>query len=439
MSIKTKLTLIALSTAITVYAVGGSLLMGFNRTSVMAKGDPYVQLKIFNEVLRHVVNDYVDEPDLEKVRVGALKGLADGLDPYSAYLTAEQAKRFQPNTVQRSPFGMTLSKFAGFAYVVSVVKGSPAEVAGIRTGDILEYVGPTATRDVSLYDVQEALLAPTATEVEVTALRRGKSEKLKIANTPFQAPPTEARMEDGEIGYVKPGPLVAGRTAEIQAALQQLTKKGAKKIVLDLRGSAFGDFSEGVAVANLFVSSGVLARAVGHGNQVKTFEAESGKSAYAGTLSVLTDRSTAGPAEVVAAAVLANKRGEIVGERTFGAGTEQQLFPLKDQSALLLTTLRYAPAAGKPFMDDPVKPSVEVKTSDDVVVPEVDEEADPAPNADGQTPPKTEKPPVQAEDVILKRALELLRGGKQAAVKTAALKRPLGATARAYAASVTVG
>lgn len=416
MSLKTKFSLIALSTVITIYAVAGGLLT--KQTNVIAKGDPYVQVKIFNEVLRHIVNDYVDEPNLEKVRVGALKGLADGLDPYSAYLTPDQVKRFKADTMRKTPFGMTLSKYAGFAYVVSVVKGSPADTAGIKTGDILEYIGTTASRDVSLYDIQETLVnVPAGGDIEVTILKRDKSDKVKLKNANF-ASPLESRMEDGDIGYIKVGLLTAGKSGEVKTAVQQLTQKGAKKIVLDLRGSSFGELPEGVAVANLFVSNGLLARTIGHNNQIKTFEAETAKTIFTGTLTVLTDRSTSGPAEIVAAAVANGKRGEIVGERTFGAGSDQELFSLKDGSGMLLTVSRYAPGVGKPFMEENIKPTVEVKVAEaEPAVPEVDGEGP----ANPDTPKEEKKVTPTTEDVILKKALELLKNnGKQTARAKAA-------------------
>jgi carboxyl-terminal processing protease len=167
-------------------------------------------------------------------------------------------------------------------------------------------------------------------------------------------------------------------------------------------------------VANLFVSNGLLARTIGHNNQIKTFEAEMAKTIFTGTLTVLTDRSTSGPAEIVAAAVANGKRGEIVGERTFGAGSDQELFSLKDGSGMLLTVSRYAPGVGKPFMEENIKPTVEVKVAEaEPAVPEVDGE--------GTANPDTPKVTPTTEDVILKKALELLKNnGKQTARAKAA-------------------
>ncbi len=407
MSFKAKLVLVALSTALALYAVIGGLLA--RRTSAVAKGNPYVQLKIFNEVVKHIANDYVDEPDLGKVRIGALRGLAEGLDPYCAYLLPEQVQRFKPTTMTAVPFGMVVSKYAGFAYALAVVPGSPAAQSGVKTGDIIEYVNTVATRDVSLYEVMELLTGVAeGGSIEITVLRpgRAKGEKLTLKPGAFQSPVT-SRMEAPDTGYIKVGLLGQGKAEQVMTAVRQLQQRGAQKLVLDLRESAHGELSEAVALAGIFVPSGVLGRTIATANTVTTLVAQPGAVTFEGKLVVLTDRSTAGPAEVVAAAIRDHQRGEVVGEKTFGAGSEQALFPLRDGSALLLTTRRYAPAAGKSFMEEPVKPSIEVKVATvEPSVPDVDAEA-PAPT---DTPEDTKKVTPPSEDVILKRALEVLKG-----------------------------
>jgi carboxyl-terminal processing protease len=412
MSFKAKLVLVALSTALALYAVIGGLLA--RRTSAVAKGNPYVQLKIFNEVVKHIANDYVDEPDMGKVRIGALRGLAEGLDPYCAYLLPEQVQRFKPTTMTAVPFGMVVSKYAGFGYVLAVVPGAPAAQAGVKTGDIIEYVNTVATRDVSLYEIMEMLTGVAeGGSIEITVLRSGrtKGEKLTLKPGAFQSPVT-SRLEAPDTGYIKVGLLGRGKAEQVMTAVRQLQQRGAQKLILDLRESAHGELSEAVALASVFVPSGVVARTIGAGNTVTTLVAKPGAVTFEGKLVVLTDRSTAGPAEVVVAAIRDHQRGEIVGEKTFGAGSEQALFPLRDGSALLLTTQRYAPATGKSFMEEPVKPSVEVKVATiEPSVPDVDTEA-PAPT---DLPEDTKKVPPPSEDVILKRALEVLKGeSKQA-------------------------
>ena len=233
------------------------------------------------------------------------------------------------------------------------------------------------------------------------------------------------------VGYIKVTSLADGKAAEVKSALADLTSKGAQKIVLDLRGAANGKLQEGVNVANLFVGSGTLARTIGKGDkEIQSFNADPSKVAFNGPLAVVIDRSTSGPAEVIAAAVRDQKRGELVGEKTFGSGSDQQLFSLSDGGALLLTTAKYAPAAGKAFMEDPINPTVKVDriVETETILPDTDDDDDadkpeqqPQPQAAPATPPK----PV--EDVQLKKAIETVKQSTTrgaAAQKHAAVKMP---------------
>ncbi len=197
--------------------------------------------------------------------------------------------------------------------------------------------------------------------------------------------------------------------------MQNLAKQGVQKIVLDLRGVAGGSLAEGVAAANLFVKDGDLAKVIGQKNTVlKTFTADPSKAVFEGPVAILTDLGTAGAAEVVTSAILEHKRGDVVGERTFGAGTEQQLFTLHSGDGLLLTVSKWASGGGVPFLGEDrasmgIKPTVEIKRTD---APEPLDPDNPIDQQDPNNPqPKaTPKPAVQrtVEDIQLKRALEIL-------------------------------
>ncbi len=156
MSIRTKLTLVTLSAFIAIYSIVGGLLSNSNSSWVKAIADPgpYPQLRIFEEVVRHIVNDYVEKPNLDKVRIGALRGLTEALDPYSAYLLPQQVKEYQQTKDQPDQTGMVVGQYSDFAYVIAVVPGAPADKAGVRVGDIIEYIDGHATRDLDLYDVR---------------------------------------------------------------------------------------------------------------------------------------------------------------------------------------------------------------------------------------------------------------------------------------------
>src|SRR5437588_3196994 len=324
MRFKTKIAIVVFSTVIAFYAIVGSFMSKSGQ--VVARGSQYGQLQIFDEVLSHIIRDYVDQPDLEKVRIGSLRGLAEGLDPYSAYLTPEQVKQYDPKA-NRAETGLILSKVGGYAYTVAVLKNSPAEQAGIRSGDFIEYVGKVPSRDLSLYDIEQLLSGQAGTSVDLRILHQGQSRKVSLWRAKIVQPAIESRIEAPGVGYIKITTLADGKAAEVKTALSDLTSKGAQKIVLDLRGAANGKIQEGVAVANLFVGSGTLARVLGKGEkETQTFTAEPGKVVFNGPLAVVIDRSTAGPGEIIAAAVRDQKRGELVGERSFGTGSEQPRF-----------------------------------------------------------------------------------------------------------------
>ena len=428
MRFKTKIAIVVFSTIIAFYAIVGSFMSKSGQ--VVARGSQYGQLQIFDEVLSHIIRDYVDQPDLEKVRIGSLRGLAEGLDPYSAYLTPEQVKQYDPKA-SRAETGLLLSKVGGYAYTVAVLKGSPADQAGIRSGDFIEYVGKVPSRDLSLYDIEQLLSGQPGTSAEVRILHQGQGRKVTLTRAKITQPAIESKIEEPGVGYIKVTTLADGKASEVKTAVSDLVSKGAQKIVLDLRGTANGKLQEGIAVANLFTGTGTIARVLGKGDkETASFAADPSKVVFNGPLAVVIDRSTAGPAEVIAAAVRDQKRGELVGERTFGTGSDQQLFKLSDEGALLITTAKYAPATGKAFMEEPVTPTVKVDrpVEAEVILPDGDDDDDAEDKPEQQpqvTPPKPAQP---VEDVQLKKALEIIKQTPvkaQAATKRAAMKAPI--------------
>jgi carboxyl-terminal processing protease len=421
MTAKTRIAVVMFSAAVAFYAIVGGFL--FDR-SATAKGNQWAQLRIFDEVLLHISKDYVDEPDMERVRVGALRGLAEGLDPYSAYLTPAQAASFkpiEPGLAEAS--GMVLSKVSGYLYVVSILKGSPAESAGVAAGDFIEYVAKAPSRDMSLYDA-ESLLAPGQGAAELKLFRRGEAVTVTITPGRATQPSVESRILEPGIGYVQVNSLGEGHAQQVRTAVEQLTAKGAKRLVLDLRNCAYGSFEEGAALADLFLDAGVVGRKLGKGGvETASVTAKPDDTVFRGPLSLVIDRSTAGAAEVAAAAILAGKRADVVGDKSFGAGAELALFRLRDGGALLLTTARFAPPAGKAFMEESITPStlVERPETTELVVPDEGDDEQPAEPGGAANAPKTApKPAPPAEDVQLKKALELLRAKQEAAAAHAA-------------------
>ena len=422
MSFRTKFILTLLSATLTLYtAVGGWI----STRAQQPANDPNAQLRIFESVLQHIQNDYVDEPNMEKVRAGALRGLAYGLDPYSTYLTADQVREYNAgNRDNLTSIGAELSQYASYLYVIAPMKGSPADQAGIKTGDIIEYIDNKATRDISLYDAKQLLNGAAGTEVKLRVLRANSSPlTVSVKRGSARAAAAEARMEAGRVGILRINSFADGESAEVRNRLQDLVKQGAQKIVIDLRDTAGGSLTEAVTVANLFIKDGVIAQTIGReGKALKTFSADPKLTIFSGPLVAMIDGGTAGAAEVVASALLDRNRGQIVGEKSFGAGTEQQLFSLRGGDGLLLTTVKWASANGKTFLGEDrarsgVAPTVEVKGQelsetvdpDELTGNDDDEIAKPdAGNEKRETTPAPAAKPA-AEDLQLKKALELLK------------------------------
>jgi carboxyl-terminal processing protease len=427
MSFKSKFTLIAISASLAVYTIAGAWLA---TRAQQPANDPGAQQKIFESVLTHIQNDYVDEPNMEKVRAGALRGLAYGLDPYSTYLTADQVKDYRaPNKSNQVGLGAELSQVASFLYVVAPVKGSPADQAGVRAGDIIEYIDGKATRDISLYDARQLLIGAPGTEVKLRILR-AQPVTLTVKRGSFRAPAAEARMEAGRIGVLRINSLDNGEAADARARLQDLIKQGAQKIVLDLRSVAGGEIQEGVTVANFFIRDGQIAKTIGREQKVlKSFEADPKVALFNGPVVVLIDSGTAGAAEVVGSAFLEDKRGDVVGEKSFGAGAEQELFTLRDGDGLLLTTVKWASGSGKPFLGEDrnhsgIAPSVEVKRAENQDASDIEDLTGNDEEKPNQVKPKTPSEPVapkpQPEDTQMKKAIELLRDKPAAPAQRAA-------------------
>ena len=422
MSFRGKISILIVSAVIAVYAVIGGVLSPLTRAQ-QPINDAGAQVRIFASVLQHIQNDYVDEPNLEKVRGGALRGLAYGLDPYSSYLTEEQVKDFQnAKASSKVGIGAEFSQVSSYLYTVSVIKGSPAEKAGLKAGDVIEYIENKATRDVSLYDARQLLQGVSGSEVNLRVLRAGaKPQTMKVVRGTYKVPPVEAGVQGDKVGVIKVFSLEEGEANDIRAQVQSLSKQGVQKIVLDLRGVAVGTIQEAASVANLFIKDGELAKIIGRENKVnQTFTADPAKAIFDGKVVALIDLGTAGAGEVVAGAILDRKRGEVVGERSFGSGTEQQLFPLKSGGGMLLTVAKWASPSGNTFLGTErtnmgVKPSVEVKKPDTPEPLEVEElieqqeeaNQNPQPQASPTPAAKPEVKPA-VEDLQLKKALELL-------------------------------
>lgn len=340
----------------------------------------YSQIRVYQQVLRRIQSDYVTEPNMQNVTTGALHGLLESLDADSSYLTPTEYKIFKDRPATGvAQVGLTVSKRFGYATVVNVLPGSPADHEHINDGDVIESIGDQSTRELSLAVIRMLLDGKPGTSVSLTLVRPRKPDpdKLTMIRAIEPAPALgEQQYENASVLYLKPGVITKDRVDEIAAKIK--ANKG-RKIVLDLRDSSGRgvDEEEGLRLANFFIEKGTLAMIEGQTYPKQTFTADPSKFLTNAPLAVLVNRGTYGPAELTAAAIEGAKRGDVVGERTFGEGSVQKTIDLPDGAALMLTVAKYEGPDGKKIQDEAVSPTVQVgKTPDEEIEDETPDKDD---------------------------------------------------------------
>jgi len=370
----------------------------------------YKSLTVFGEVLQKIQQDYVDEPNMHTVTAGSLHGLLESLDTQSSYLTPREYDEYKKKNQNAGTgeSGITLSKRFGYIIVISVLPDSAAAKAQIRSGDIFESIGGFTTRDMSVGQAMNLLSGPAGSGVKVGVIRRGKATPEEVDVVREKPAPVKmvSQKSDANTLVLRLVSLDAGRAEEVRNRLLEAEKQGAHNVILDLRECGRGPVSEAIAVARLFVPSGTLATLRGQTVSSQTFSAEAKQVVWKSSVSVLMDATTSGAAEVLASAMVANKRGDVVGERSFGLASEQKLITLDDGSALVLTTANYYNPGGKSILEEGVTPTevVHATATDDNDVD--DDSAEP--DNSKKEPPQGPRP-LSPEDPIYRKALDLLK------------------------------
>ncbi len=405
MSTKLKITIITSSLAILLFTIVGS----FVNVRASSNDGAYRQLSVYSEVLSRIRLEYVEEPNIAGVTDGALHGLLESLDANSSYLSPSEYKQYKSMKNEgKADIGADVSKRFGYAAVVAVVPGGPADKAGVENSDIIESIDGKSTHDMSLAEIHSVLAGETGSTVTLAVVRprRAEPQKIVVTRDVVTIPPVSDKMLADNVGYIKVDSLPPGKSQEIAAKIRELQKQGATKLVLDLRNAAGGEESEGVATANLFLDHGTITYLQGQKYPRQAFNADPAKDITKLPVALLVNRSTAGPAEIVAAAILENARGDVVGDKTFGDGSVQKLIEMPDNSALILSIAKYYSPSGKAIQDAAVTPNVMIADAvdDDSGLPDEDEQPAAAekPNA------KDEKPKNQPDDQLNK-ALEVLK------------------------------
>lgn len=357
MTSRSRVLILALSTPIIAFAfIGGYL------GQAVAKDDTYQHLRVFEDVVSLVLNNYVEPVDVREAMKGAMKGLADGLDPESAYLTPDLVKNRESNDPGgAAEVGLDLTR-QYYLRVVSARDGSPAAKAGIRAGDFVRAIDNRPTRDMSAYEGTRRLHGAAGTRVSLLVIRGNAADPhmVDLVRERVTGPDVTSRKADSATGYIRVLQFSADSAARLKQAVDALAKSGATRYIIDLRGTSRGDLDEGVAAARLFVKGGTLAIRLGRADRREPIAGQPTDGSVAAPLALLVDIGTSGAAEVFAAAVDGNGRADLIGTNTLGRAARQRLVKLPDQSGLWLTYLRYLTPSGDPIHEKGLAPDVEV-------------------------------------------------------------------------------
>lgn len=382
------------------------LLFGAVRGRGAPAGDqPYTQLGVYTDVLSHIKQDYVEEPDMKAVTVGAINGMLEALDPFASYLNADQYKQYQKEKgTAKGDVGLTLARRAGYLTVVDALPGSAAAKAGLSTNDVIESINNIATRDMPLAFAEILLQGEPGSSLEMSVLtpRQADPQKMKLVRAPLVYPSVTGKLVTDEgpdpIGLITTATLQAGRAKDIAQKITDLEKQGAKRLLLDLRYCDLGPVDEGIAVANLFMDKGLITYSLGQKSARQDHTASSSRAITKLPLVVLVNRGTAGAAEVAAGALLDSKRAQLVGEPTYGDAAIRKAITMDDGGAVILSVAKYYTPSGKAIQDVHVTPNVLQADSTAII----GNDDDPA---NGVSVP----PAKPGEDEILKHGYESLR------------------------------
>lgn len=376
--------------------------------------DTYRHLAVYTEVLSRIKSDYVEEPDMKSVTLGAVNGLLESVDPYASYLNADQYKQYlKTNDQGKAGVGLLLSKRFGYVNIVSAIPGSPAAKAGLATGDVVESINGVATRDMPLAfaDILMRGDAGSTVELGILRLRKPEPQKISLTRQKIDYPAVTGKMVDG-VGVIEVRSLETDQVKEVDAQVKSLEKQGAKRFVLDLRNCASGSPERGMELASLFLDKGLITYSQGQKSPRQDFNATGQPVDAKLPLVVIANRGTADGAEIAAAALMDDKRAQVVGERTYGDAAVRKAITMDDGAAVILSVAKYYSPSGKAIQDTGVTPNVPVADADMAQDQTDDETGPPAPEA-----------PKSSEDLMMKKALEVV---KQDASVAAA--RPAAAT-----------
>jgi carboxyl-terminal processing protease len=369
------------------------------------KGGVYEQLNLFDEAFKRIRDDAVEPVADKKLIESAISGMLAGLDPHSSYINEADYKAMQSKTpAESASIGLVVTLEGGQLKVVSPRDGSPAAAAGLKPGDTIFTIDKEPTYDLTLSEIEQKLRGPADSEVTLMLRRSGSSGPIeaKIKRTLGKFPTVTARLEAGDIGYVRLAAFDEATAGALAAAVKDLRQQAGNKLIgfiLDLRNNPGGSFDAAVAAADAFIDKGdITVLKSRKAEAAKRIAATPGDLANGQPIVALVNGGTAREAELVAGALQDNKRAVLLGGKTFGESAIETVIPLNGNGAVRLTTARFQTPSGRAIHGKGLEPDMTVSPLKLAKMAQADrreadlrgalKNPDAAPNARGAMPAK---------------------------------------------------
>ena len=367
--------------SISIFLVGVTIGLSQSHKMPTLSSSIYDELKLFTDIISHIQKDYVEETKSKDLIHGAIKGMLETLDPHSGFMPPETYKEMQAETRGRfEGLGLEITMKDGILTVVAPIEDTPAFKAGILAGDQIIKIDGEWTKSLTLMDSVKKMRGPKGSQVTITIMREGFTKPRDFTLTRDVIPVRSVRHEllDKQYGYIRISQFQEKTDSEFDKAMKALeeeSKGSLRGLVLDLRNNPGGLLDQAVKISDRFIDSGIIVSIDGKKEEQKQkFPAHAQGTLPRYPLVVLVNGGSASGSEIVAGAIQDHHRGIILGTQTFGKGSVQTIFSLKDGAGLRLTTARYFTPSGRSIQAKGIAPDVVVK----LVRPEEEKEKEPA-------------------------------------------------------------
>lgn len=335
------------------------------RDKPVAVSLPLDDLRAFTEVMNKIKTDYVESVDDKTLLQNAIRGMLSGLDPHSAYLDKEAFKDLQVSTTgEFGGLGIEVGMEDGAVKVIAPIDDTPAQQAGIQSGDLIIRIDDTPVKGMTLSEAVSRMRGKPGTEITLTIAREGAEKLLKITlkRAVIKVSSVKGRTLEPGYGYLRISQFQANtgdNLAQFVAKLKQESGDNMKGLVLDLRNNPGGVLNASVAVSDAFLDKGLIVYTDGRvKDSQQKFRATPGDILKGAPIVVLINGGSASASEIVAGALQDHKRAIVMGSKSFGKGSVQTVIPMDEGSALKLTTARYYTPSGRSIQAEGITPDI---------------------------------------------------------------------------------